>query len=190
MEIVSMSYVLGLLGLVSLVILGFLFVVYCHETGLKLNPKLSSERWWRVVWSFLQSFWRSKKEIQELKKEIEQVIAFIKSDKYQGTGICGIVSGCLSGFKTPLVQLRYFLSIYSANYQGWWWDWRVDGMTEKEAGRPRILYLEFLLKNIHLVYELLKLNEKISNGELLSVSELDRKRHQFLYNYLHHSQIK
>ena len=74
METVSLSYVLGLLGLVSLVILGLLFVVYCHETGLKLNPKLSSAGWWRVVWSFLQSFWRSEKEIQELKKEIEQVI--------------------------------------------------------------------------------------------------------------------
>ena len=182
MEIVSMSYVLGLLGLVSLVILGLLFVVYCHETGLKLNPKLSSEGWWRVVWSFLQSFWRSEKEIQELKKEIEQVIAFIKSDKYQGSGICGIAK--------DYKELRYFLRIYSANYQPWWWDWRIDGMTEKEAGRPRILYLEFLLKNIHLVYELLKLNEKISNGELLSVSELDSKRHTFLYNYLHHSQIK
>ena len=182
METVSLSYVLGLLGLVSLVILGLLFVVYCHETGLKLNPKLSSERWWRVVWSFLQSFWRSEKEIQELKKEIEQVIAFIKSEDYQGTGICGIAK--------DYKELRYFLRIYSANYRAWWWDWRIDGLTEKEAGRPRILYLEFLLKNIHLVYELLKLNEKISNGELLSVSELDRKRHQFLYNYLHHSQIK
>ena len=182
METVSLSYVLGLLGLVSLTILGFLFVVYCHETGLKLNPKLSSERWWRVVLTFLQSLWRSEKEIQELKKEIEQVIAFIKSDKYLGTGICGIAK--------DYKELRYFLYIYSANYQGWWWDWRVDGMTEKEAGRPRILYLEFLLKNIHLVYELLKLNEKISNGESLSVSELDRKRHQFLYNYLHHNKIE
>ena len=182
METVSLSYVLGLLGLVSLTILGFLFVVYCHETGLKLNPKLSSERWWRVVLTFLQSLWRSEKEIQELKKEIEQVIAFIKSDKYQGSGICGIAK--------DYKELRYFLRIYSANYQGWWWDWRVDGMTEKEAGRPRILYLEFLLKNIHLVYELLKLNEKISNGELLSVSKLDRKRHQFLYNYLHHNKIE
>ena len=55
METVSMSYVLGLLGLVSLAMLIFLFVLYCHETGLKLNPKLSSEGWWRVVWSFLQS---------------------------------------------------------------------------------------------------------------------------------------
>ena len=190
METVSMSYVLGLLGLVSLVILGLLFVVYCHETGLKLNPKLSSEGWWRVVLTFLQSLWRSEKEIKELKLEIEKVIAFIKSDKYQGSGICVIVSGDLSGFKTPLVQLRYFLSIYSRVDWMWWWKWRLDGITEKEAGRPRILYLEFLLKNVHLVHELLKLNEKISNGELLSVSELDRKRHQFLYNYLHHSQIK
>ena len=182
METVSLSYVLGLLGLVSLVILGLLFVVYCHETGLKLNPKLSSERWWRVVWSFLQSFWRSEKETQELKKEIEQVIAFIKSDKYQGSGICGIAK--------DYKELRYFLRIYSANYQGWWWDWRVDGMTEKEAGRPRILYLEFLLKNIHLVYELLLLDEKIKSGESLSVSELDRKRYTFLYNYLHHNKIE
>ena len=182
MEIVSMSYVLGLLGLVSLVILGLLFVVYCHETGLKLNPKLSSERWWRVVLTFLQSLWRSEKEIQELKKEIEQVIAFIKSDKYQGSGICGIAK--------DYKELRYFLRIYSANYRGWWGDWRTDGITEKEAGRPRILYLEFLLKNIHLVHELLLLDEKIKSGESLSVSELDRKRHQFLYNYLHHSQIK
>ena len=182
MEIVSMSYVLGLLGLVSLAMLIFLFVLYCHEAGLKLNPKLRSERWWRVVWSFLQSFWRSEKEIQELKKEIEQVIAFIKSDKYQGSGICGIAK--------DYGELREFLNIYSTNYSGWWWDWRLDGITEKEAGRPRILYLEFLLKNVHLVHELLLLNEKIKNGESLSVSELDRKRHQFLYNYLHHSQIK
>ena len=182
MEIVSMSYVLGLLGLVSLAMLIFLFVLYCHETGLKLNPKLRSEGWWRVVLTFLQSLWRSEKEIKELKKEIEQVIAFIKSDKYQGSGICGIAK--------DYKELSYFLSIYSANYQGWWWDWRIDGITEKEAGRPRILYLEFLLKNIHLVHELLKLNEKISNGELLSVSELDRKRHQFLYNYLHHNKIE
>ena len=182
MEIVSLSYVLGLLGLVALVILGFLFVLYCHETGLKLNPKLSSERWWRVVLTFLQSFWRSEKEILKLKREIKRVIAFIKSDKYQGSGICGIAED--NG------KLSYFLSIYSANYYGWWWKWRLDGITEKEAGRPRILYLEFLLKNVHLVHELLKLNEKISNDESLSVSELDRKRHQFLYNYLHPSQIK
>ena len=182
METVSLSYVLGLLGLVALVILGFLFVLYCHETGLKLNPKLSSERWWRVVLTFLQSFWRSEKEILKLKREIKRVIAFIKSDKYQGSGICGIAED--NG------KLSYFLSIYSANYYGWWWKWRLDGITEKEAGRPRILYLEFLLKNVHLVHELLKLNEKISNDESLSVSELDRKRHQFLYNYLHPSQIK
>ena len=182
MEIVSMSYVLGLLGLVSLVILGILFVTYCHETGLKLNPKLRREKWWRVVWSFLQSFWRSEKELKELKREIKKVIAFIKSDKYQGSGICGIAK--------DYGELREFLNVYSTNHQGWWWDWRVDGMTEKEAGRPRILYLEFLLKNVHLVYELLKLNEKIESDESLNVSELDRKRHQFLYNYLHHSQIK
>ena len=176
MEIVSLSYVLGLVGLVPLVILGFLFVLYCHETGLKLNPKLSSEGWWRVVLTFLQSFWRSEKEILKLKREIKRVIAFIKSDKYQGSGICGIAED--NG------KLSYFLSIYSANCHGWWWKWRLDGITEKEAGRPRILYLEFLLKNVHLVHELLKLNEKISNDESLSVSELDRKRHQFLYNYL------
>ena len=182
MEIVSLSYVLGLLGLVALVILGFLFVLYCHETGLKLNPKLSSEGWWRVVLTFLQSFWRSEKEILKLKREIKRVIAFIKSDKYQGSGICGIAED--NG------KLSYFLSIYSANCFGWWWKWRLDGITEKEAGRPRILYLEFLLKNVHLVHELLKLNEKISNDESLSVSELDRKRHTFLFNYLHHSQIK
>lgn len=190
MEIVSMSYVLGLLGLVSLVILGFLFVVYCHETGLKLNPKLSSEGWWRVVLTFLQSFWRSEKEIRDLKREIKRVIAFIKSGNYRGTGICGIVSGDLSGFKTPLVQLRYFLSIYSRVDWRWWWKWRGDNIADKEAARPRILYLKFLLKNIHLVHELLKLNEKIESDESLSVSELDSKRHQFLYNYLHHSQIK
>ena len=182
METVSLSYVLGLLGLVSLVMLIFLFVVYCHEAGLKLNPKLRSEGWWRVVLTFLQSLWRSEKEIQELKKEIEQVIAFIKSDKYQGSGICGIAK--------DYKELSYFLSIYSANYQGWWWDWRIDGMTEKEAGRPRILYLEFLLKNVRLVHELLKLNEKMSNGESLSVSKLEIKRYTFLYNYLHPSQIK
>ena len=182
METVSLSYVLGLLGLVSLVILGFLFVVYCHETGLKLNPKLSSEGWWRVVWSFLQSLWRSEKEIRELKREIKQVIAFIKSDKYQGSGICGIAKND--------EQLGYFLSIYSRVDWMWWWKCRLYGITEKEAGRPRILYLEFLLKNVHLVHELLKLNEKIESDESLSVSELDRKRHTFLYNYLHHSQIK
>ena len=182
MEIVSMSYVLGLLGLVSLVMLVLLFVVYCHETGLKLNPKLSSEGWWKVVLTFLQSFWRSEKEILKLKREIKRVIAFIKSDKYQGSGICGIAED--NG------KLSYFLSIYSANCYGWWWKWRLDGITEKEAGRPRILYLEFLLKNVHLVHELLKLNEKISNDESLSVSELDRKRHTFIFNYLHHSQIK
>ena len=182
MEIVTVSYVLGLLGLVSLVILGFLFVVYCHETGLKLNPKLSSEGWWRIVLTFLQSFWRSEKEIRELKREIKRVIAFIKSEDYQGTGICGIAG--------DNDKLRYFLRIYSANCRGWWWKWRGDGITEKEAGRPRILYLKFLLKNIHLVHELLKLNEKIEGDESLSVSELEIKRYQFLYNYLHHSQIK
>ena len=182
MEIVSMSYVLGLLGLVSLVILGLLFVVYCHETGLKLNPKLRSEGWWRVVLTFLQSFWRSEKEIRELKREIKQVIAFIKSDKYQGSGICGIAEG--------YGELSYFLSIYSANPRGWWWKWRLDGITEKEAGRPRILYLEFLLKNVHLVHELLLLDKKIKSDESLSVSKIDRKRHQYLYNYLHHSQIE
>ena len=108
MEIVSMSYVLGLLGLVSLVILGLLFVVYCHETGLKLNPKLSSEGWWRVVWSFLQSFWRSEKEIGELKREIERIIAFIKSGKYGGNGICGKVHEKL---------LKRFLMLYNVyNY--------------------------------------------------------------------------
>ena len=190
MEIVSMSYVLGLLGLVSLVILGFLFVVYCHETGLKLNPKLSSEGWWRVVLTFLQSFWRSEKEIQELKKEIEQVIAFIKSDKYQGSGICGIVSGNTSGFKTPLIHLECFLKIYRIEVSGRWWKWRVDGIPDKEAGRPRILYLEFLLKNVHLVHEFIKVSKKLENEKELSVSELDRKRYTFLYNYLHHSQIK
>jgi hypothetical protein len=179
MEIVSMSYVLGLLGLVSLVILGFLFVVYCHETGLKLNPKLSSEGWWRVVWSFLQSLWRSEKEIKELKREIERIIAFIKSGKYGGNGICSIVHEKL---------LKRFLRLYNTHEH--WWKWRLDGITEKEAGRPRILYLEFLLKNVHLVHELLLLDEKIKSDESLSVSELDSKRHTFLYNYLHHSQIK
>ena len=190
METVSITYVLGLLGLVSLVILGLLFVVYCHETGLKLNPKLSGAGWWKVVLTFLQSLWRSEKEILKLKREIKRVIAFIKSDKYQGSGICGIVSGEMSGFKTPLTSLECFLGIYRAEASGWWWNWRINKISEEEAGRPRILYLEFMLKNVHLVHELLKLNEKISNGELLSVSELDRKRHQFLYNYLHHSQIK
>ena len=63
METVSLSYVLGLLGLVALVMLIFLFVLYCHEAGVKLNPKLSSEKWWRVVLTFLQSLWRSENEI-------------------------------------------------------------------------------------------------------------------------------
>lgn len=185
MEIITVSYVLGLLGLVSLVILGILFVTYCHETGLKLNPKLSSEGWWKVVWSFLQSFWRSEKEIQELKREIKYVLKYIRSVKY-GTevsyGICVIAIDIDSN-----CTLRKFLAIYNTN--GYWWP-STRVVSKEEAARPRILYLEFLLKNVHLVHELLKLNEKISNGELLSVSELDRKRHQFLYNYLHHSQIK
>ena len=185
MEIVSMSYVLGLLGLVSLVILGLLFVVYCHETGLKLNPKLSSEGWWRVVWSFLQSLWRSEKELRALKREIKYVLKYIRSDKYGVDwfyGICVIVVDMGDN-----CTLRKFLSIY--NTDTYWWP-PHPSVSVKEAARPRILYLKFLLKNIHLVHELLKLNEKISNDESLSVSELDRKRHQFLYNYLHHSQIK
>ena len=185
METVSLSYVLGLLGLVSLVILGLLFVVYCHETGLKLNPKLSSEGWWRVVWSFLQSFWRSEKEILKLKREIEYVLKYIRSAEY---GIDWFYGIC-----TIAIDIDYdctfskFLDIY--NSDRYWWP-TYPSVSIKEAGRPRILYLEFLLKNIHLVHELLLLNEKIKNGESLSVSELDRKRHQFLYNYLRPTQIK
>ena len=185
MEIVSMSYVLGLLGLVSLVILGLLFVVYCHETGLKLNPKLSSVGWWKVVWSFLQSFWRSEKEIKELKREIKYVLKHIRSVEY-GTdwfyGIC-VIAIDIDYYCT----LCKFLAIYNANR--YWWPVHPD-VSIKETARPRILYLKFLLKHVHLVHELLKLNEKISNGESLSVSELESKRHQFLYNYLHPSQIK
>lgn len=185
MEIVSMSYVLGLLGLVSLVILGLLFVVYCHETGLKLNPRLRSEGWWRVVWGFLQSLWRSEKEIQELKREIKYVLKYIRNVEY-GTdwiyGICVIAIGI-----NYHCTLRKFLDIY--NVGGYWWP-TYPSVSVKEAGRPRILYLKFLLKNIHLVHELLKLNEKISNDESLSVSELESKRYTFLYNYLHPSQIK
>ena len=185
MEIVSMSYVLGLLGLVSLVILGLLFVVYCHETGLKLNPKLSSEGRWRVVWSFLQSFWRSGKEIRELKREIEYVLKYIRSDKYEIKPYYGI---CVIAIDIDYYcTFRKFLTIYKAN--GYWWP-PHPSVSVKEAARPRILYLKFLLKNIHLVHELLKLNEKIEGDESLSVSELDRKRYTFLYNYLHHSQIK
>ena len=185
MEIVSMSYVLGLLGLVSLVILGILFVTYCHETGLKLNPKLSSEGWWRVVLTFLQSLWRSEKEIQELKREIRYVLKYIRSVKYRTDWFYGI---CVIAIDiNHNCTLRKFLAIYNTNRYLWPTHLRVS---VKEAGRPRILYLKFLLKNVHLVHELLKLNEKISNDESLSVSELDRKRHQFLYNYLHHSQIK
>ena len=178
METVSMSYVLGLLGLVSLVILGILFVTYCHETGLKLTPKLSSEGWWRVVW-------RSEKELRALKREIKYVLKYIRSDKYEIEtyyGICVIAIDMGDN-----CTLRKFLAIYNSNRYLWPTHPRVS---VKEAARPRILYLEFLLKNVHLVHELLKLNEKISNDESLSVSELDRKRHQFLYNYLHPSQIK
>lgn len=185
MEIVSMSYVLGLLGLVSLVFLIFLFVLYCHETGLKLNPKLSSAGWWRVVWKFLQSFWRSEKEIQELKQEIKYVLKYVRSDKYGTDWFCGIcVIAVDIDYDCPL---RKFLDIYNTNE--YWWPVH-SSVSIKEAARPRILYLRFLLKHIHLVHELLKLNEKISNGESLSVSELESKRHTFLYNYLHPSQIK
>ena len=185
MEIVSMSYVLGLLGLVSLVILGLLFVVYCHETGLKLNPRLRSERWWRVVWSFLQSLWRSEKEIQELKREIKYVLKYIRSDKYETEMFYGI---CVIAIDIDYYcTFSKFLTIYNSNR--YWWP-PHPSVSVKEAARPRILYLRFLLKHVHLVHELLKLNEKISNGESLSVSELESKRHQFLYNYLHPSQIK
>ena len=184
METVSMSYVLGLLGLVSLVILGFLFVVYCHETGLKLNPKLSSEGWWRVVWSFLQSLWRSENEFGELKREIKYVLEYIRSAKYRTEGFYGI---CVIAVDIDYnCTLRKFLAIYNTN-RYWWPD---SNVSIKEAARPRILYLKFLLKNVHLVHELLKLDEKIKSGESLSVSELESKRYQFLYNYLHHSQIK
>ena len=184
MEIVSMSYVLGLLGLVSLVILGFLFVVYCHETGLKLNPKLSSEGWWRVVWSFLQSLWRSEKEIIELKLEVKNSIKYIQSNDYYGEGLCRISS------RRKL--LPTLLGIYSETNAGYWWPPAFLNGNKKEAARPRILYLEFLLKNIHLVHELLKLNEKISNGESLSVSELEglKQRHTFLKSFLSPTQIK
>lgn len=184
MEIVSMSYVLGLLGLVSLVFLIFLFVLYCHEAGLKLNPKLRNGGW-RVVLTFLQSLWRSEKEIRELKQEIKYVLKYIRSDKY-GTdwfhGICVIAVDI--HYDCPL---RKFLDIYNTNE--YWWPVHSD-VSIKEVARPRILYLRFLLKHIHLVHELLKLNDKISNGESLSVSELESKRYQFLYNYLHPSQIK
>ena len=180
-----MSYVLGLLGLVSLVILGILFVTYCHETGLKLNPKLSSVGWWKVVWSFLQSFWRSEKEIQELKREIKYVLKYIRSVKYRTDWFYGI---CVIAIDiNHNCTLRKFLAIY--NIDGYWWPTYPD-VSIKEAGRPRILYLKFLLKHVHLVHELLLLDEKISNDESLTLSELDRKRHQFLYNYLHPSQIK
>ena len=185
METVSMSYVLGLLGLVSLVILGFLFMVYCHEAGMKLNPKLSSEGWWRVVLTFLQSFWRSEKEIQELKREIKYVLEYIRSAEYRTTRFYGICSIAVDIDYN--CTLRKFLAIYNTNR--YWWPAHPN-LSIKEAARPRILYLEFLLKNVHLVHELLLLDKKIESGESLSVSELDSKRHQFLYNYLHHSQIK
>ena len=185
METVSIAYVLGLLGLVSLAMLIFLFVLYCHEAGVKLNPKLSSEGWWRVVLTFLQSLWNSEKETKELKREIEYVLKYIRSAKY-GTdwfyGICMIAVDIDYDY-----TLRKFLAIYNTNK--YWWPADPD-VSIKETARPRILYLRFLLEHIHLVHELLKLNEKISNGGSLSVSELDSKRHQFLYNYLHHSQIK
>ena len=189
MEIVSMSYVLGLLGLVSLVILGFLFVVYCHETGLKLNPKLSSERWWRVVWNFLRSLWRSVNEIRELKREIKYVLKYIRSAEYRDEGVYGI---CIIAIDIDIdidynCTLRKFLSIY--NNHGYWWPIHPDISTE-EAARPRILYLKFLLKHVHLVHELVLLNEKLKRNRSLSVSELESKRHTFLYNYLHPTQIK
>jgi hypothetical protein len=162
-----------------------LFVVYCHETGLKLNPKLSSEKWWRVVWSFLQSLWRSEKEIRELKREIEYVLKYIRSDKYNTYIFCGIcVIAIHMGY---YCSLRKFLTMYGT--KRYWWPTNPS-VSIKEAARPRILYLEFLLKNVHLVHELLKLNEKISNDESLSVSEVDRERHQFLYYFLHPSRIK
>ena len=185
MEIVSLYYVFGLLGLVSLVMSIFLFVIYCHEAGVKLNPKLRSEKWWRVVLTFLRSLWRSENEIGGLEQEIKYVLKYIRSAKY-GTdwfyGICVIAIDINYN-----CTLRKFLAIY--NTYRYWWP-AHSGLSIEEIARPRILYLEFLLKNIHLVHELLKLDEKISNGGSLSVSELESKRHQFLYNYLHPSQIK
>lgn len=185
METVSMSYVLVHLGLVSLVILIFLFVLYCHETGVKLNPKLSSEGWWRVVWRFLRSLWSSEKETREFKQEIKYVLKYIRSDKYEAEFFYGI---CVIALDIHYdCRLRKFLAIYNTNK--YWWP-AHSGMNIKEVARPRILYLRFLLRHIHLVHELLKLNEKISNGGSLSVSELESKRYTFLYNYLHPSQIK
>ena len=182
METVSLSYVLGLLGLVSLVMLIFLFVVYCHEAGLKLSPKLRSEGWWRVVWSFLQSFWRSVKEIQELKREIKYVLNYIRSAKYGAEGFY-----CICAIAVDIdynCTLRKFLAIY--NTDRYWWPAHPDVSIE-ETARPRILYLKFLLKHIHLVHELLLLDEKLKRDGSLSVSKLEIKRYTFLYNYLHPS---
>ena len=177
MEIVSLSYVLGLLGLVSLVILGFLFVVYCHETGLKLNPKLS---WGRVALNFLSSFWKNEKELRTLKKEIKKLLKVFKNSA-PSCGLCYAANGEL---------IEYFLgNIYLTNSY-WWPSTRV--VSKEEAARPRILYLEFMLKNIHLVHEFIKVSEKLENNKELSVSELEglKTRHTFLKSFLSPTQIK
>ena len=185
METVSLNYVFGLLGLVSLVMLIFLFVVYCREAGVKLNPKLSSEKWWRVVLTFLQSFWNSEEEIRELKREIKYVLKYIRSNKYEIEpfyGICAIAVDI-----DYYCTFRKFLTLYRSDR--YWWPTPPDVSIE-ETSRPRVLYLKFLLKHVHLVHELLLLNERLKRDGSLSVSELESKRHQFLYNYLHPDQIK
>ena len=185
METVSLYYVFGLLGLVSLVMLIFLFVMYCHEEGVKLNPKLSSEKWWRVVLTFLQSLWRSEDEIGELKREIKYVLKYIRSAKY---GIKWFYGICVIAIDIDYnCTLRKFLDIYNNNR--YWWP-AHSGLSIEEIARPRILYLKFLLKHVHLVHELVLLDEKLKRDGSLSVSELESTRYQFLYNYLHPSQIK
>jgi hypothetical protein len=110
METVSIAYVLGLLGLVSLVILGFLFVVYCHETGLKLTPKLS---WVRVALNFLSGFWKNKKELRTLKGEIKGMLKYFKGDDYLGGGLCANTIG-----KAPIMDVLLYKVSDTHTY--WW----------------------------------------------------------------------
>ena len=185
METVSITYVLGLLGLVSLVILGFLFVAYCHETGLKLTPKLS---WGRVALNFLSSFWRDEKELITLKREIKDMLKYFKGDDYLGGGLCAYTIG-----KAPMMDV---LLHEISNTHTYWWPcsmpWSEPWVNKKESARPRILYLEFMLKNVHLVHEFIKVSKKLDNNKELSVSELEglKNRASFLKSFLSPTQIR
>ena len=180
METVSITYVLGLLGLVSLVILGFLFVVYCHETGLKLTPKLS---WVRVALNFLSSFWKNEKELRTLRKEIEKLLMVFKAipDK---EGLCW------RSYSNDCNLIRYYVRKVYLSGTFWWPCYST--ISKEEAARPRILYLEFMLKNVHLVHEFIKISKKLENEKELSVSELEglKQRHTFLKSFLSPTQIK